>query len=250
MLYLFFINLNFNIKMSEKIPKNPIKNSLVRYKSVKKVWEIRMKLRWRETTGQGRVSTKVFEELKKPNEGTTFLRPYKDTGCKKETPLKYQQVIREQLSYAIELLRSLLAKNGLDDYDLAPIYLQYPIKPRDNISATYKNLIDSIGLTANIPVDQAPESLTIEQKLEKDLFDIIFAKDPHLTELKKPSTGKSILHEIVHRLGTLSVNLNFERADSLWQRFYNLIDKIFKKEYEDKMDFFDSEVIKKIGNCI
>lgn len=220
-----------------------LKQRLATYKFMEQARMTRIKVRYREATGVGQVPAKTLEGLKKPNEGTTFLKPYKDTGCK-ETPLRYQEIIREQLSQAIELMQSFLTKNGLNGYDLAPTYLQYPIEPEDNISATFNNLIDSIGLAANITVDKTSEGLTIEQKLEKDLFDIVFVKDLHLVELKKPSTIKSILHELFHRLGTKSIKLNFERADSLWQRFYNLIDKILKKEYENKMDYFDPKMVR------
>lgn len=50
--------------------------------------------------------------------------------------------------------------------------------------------------------------------------------------------------KLIHKLGNKSINLNFEKADCLWQRFYNLIEKVLKEDYKDKIEFFDPEIVK------
>ena len=130
-------------------------------------------------------------------------------------------------------MQSFLTKNGLGLGNLAPIYVQYPIKPKENTSTNFNNRLDCVGLTA--PIAQSPE---------EKILALIFTDQNHLSKLRNPKTLKSILHELVHKLGNKSIQLNFEKADCLWQRFYNLIEKFLKEDYKDKIEFFDSEIVK------
>ena len=59
------------------------------------------------------------------------MKPYENSDFEK-TPGDYQEVIQAQLSLAIQIMQSFLTKNGLDLGNLAPIYVQYPIKPTEN----------------------------------------------------------------------------------------------------------------------
>ena len=85
---------------------------------------------------------------------------------------------------------------------------------------------------------------SIAQSTEEKILALIFTDQSHLSKLRNPKTLKSILHKLVHKLGNKSINLNFEKADCLWQRFYNLIEKVLKEDYKDKIEFFDPEIVK------
>lgn len=82
-------------------------------------------------------------------------------------------------------MQSFLTKNGLDLGNLAPIYVQYTIKPTENTSANF-----IIGLTASIA-----------QSTEEKILALIFTDQNHLSNLRNSKTLKSILHEINSQIG-------------------------------------------------